>query len=154
MKNDLVTMTVCMRPDLIGTVVYHRYLDTDKNIIGKVTSWRSKHDMFRVKYSDGHKDLMNASDIQYFRLSVMDLSNMIHSSGSRSQTFSWILCNMVQNLDDLIDILPTIYHIFGLECPDDIEKITCSLWKFLGNVESEKVENAIRVLEYVYVGQY
>jgi len=133
------------RPDLVGKLVYKEFpvgLET-KWFCGKVTKWDAPY--FKVHYpSDGQTEDMTVDEVESQLLKLSDCFDWIEVSGGRHMTFASIL-----KLFNVVNI-HRVYRSVGLGNLPRHMKISPSLWPCLGSHEFEKVENAKKIIEYVF----
>ena len=136
----------CPHPDLIGKIICKPFTvyETTKDFYGRVT-WDEDDGAFFIKYEDGDGENMTANEIRRRNVTMNHFFDRIDETGNRSQKFSRFLKFLSKNKRRRVH---KAYTALGKDTL--VRSIGPHLWPNLGRVEREKVENAKKVLEYVY----
>jgi len=133
-------LIACPRPDLVGKLIFKPFNMNDGTVryfTGRVR-WDKK---FLITYDDNSVYDTTIAEIEHYRMTLKNCFDWIEVSGGRHKSFGKCLKILTNNNFSLVR---NAYRSLGLLV--DVNHP----WPCLGSHEFEKVENAKKVIEYVF----
>ena len=130
----------CPRPDLVGKIIYKPF-DMDDGTVRCFTGRIGWDNGFIITYDDNTVWDTTVKEIERYRMTLRDCFDWIEVSGGRHKSFGKCLKLLT---DNNVSLVKRAYRSLGLAV--DMEHP----WPCLGTHEFEKVENAKKIIEYVF----